>query len=175
MAAALLVAAALSVAPPALALDLASPDTANGVMLSLAQVHSLCGGGNISPALAWRGAPAGTESFAVTLFDPDAHGGWWHWVVYDIPADVHGLARGAGSSGGTPPAGTQTGRNDFGMASYGGACPPPGSGVHHYRFTVWALPVLDLPFGMAAKADAIGPYLSAHALASASLTPIYKR
>src|SRR6202789_3533308 len=56
-----------------------------------------CTGGNMSPPLQWTGAPAGTKSFVVTLFDPDEHGdpsGWWHWIVYDLPAPVDKLPKG---------------------------------------------------------------------------------
>jgi phosphatidylethanolamine-binding protein (PEBP) family uncharacterized protein len=59
-----------------------------------------CAGGNMSPPLQWAGAPAGTKSFVVTLFDPDEHGdpsGWWHWIVYNLPASADKLPKGAGT------------------------------------------------------------------------------
>src|ERR1700690_1238018 len=70
------------------AMELTSPDFVNGAKLSLAQVNSRCGGPHRPPALRWSGVPAGTRSFALTLFDPDAGGGagFWHWLVFDIPA-----------------------------------------------------------------------------------------
>ncbi len=154
----------------AAAFELTSPMIAPGSTLALAQVHADCGGSNVAPALAWSGTPAGTKSFAVTLYDPDASGGWWHWIVYDIPASASGLA-----AGGALPAGTHVGKNDFGARGYGGACPPQGSGAHHYQFTVWALGTPALTVEGAEEGAIIGPYLSAHALAHATLTATYER
>src|SRR5215211_2435737 len=99
-----------------------------------------CSGANHSPALSWSGAPAGTKSFAVTAYDPDAPtgSGWWHWVMYNIPASATGLAAGAGN-GRNAPSGSQQGMTDFGTKGYGGPCPPVGSKPHHYQFKVFAL------------------------------------
>jgi Raf kinase inhibitor-like YbhB/YbcL family protein len=163
--------AALSAASAAAALELSSPDVAEGHLLAQAQVYSECGGANISPALTWSGAPDGTKSFAVTLYDPDAPGGWWHWIVYNIPPATHALERGDA----TPPAGALTGENDFGANTYSGACPPPGSGYHHYRFTLWALGVATAPFGAGATGKTVELFLKAHALASTTLTALFER
>src|SRR5271163_3122805 len=110
-----------------------------------------CSGGNMSPPLQWSGAPAGTKSFVVTLFDPDEHStpsGWWHWVVYDLPATVNTLPMGAGTehSSALPP-GTKQGRTDLGNDAYHGPCPDKGDAPHRYTFTVYALSVekLDVP------------------------------
>jgi Raf kinase inhibitor-like YbhB/YbcL family protein len=100
-----------------------------------------CGGDNESPQLSWSGAPAGTRSFAITCFDPDAPtgSGYWHWLLFDVPASVTQLAYGEGT-----PKGSTTGRNDYGQSEYGGPCPPGGDGEHRYIFTVYALDVPSL-------------------------------
>ncbi|MGH6888241.1 MAG: YbhB/YbcL family Raf kinase inhibitor-like protein [Rhizomicrobium sp.] len=155
------------------AMELTSPDVANGKMLSLAQVNSRCGGENRSPAMAWSGAPAGTKSFALTLFDPDARGGrgFWHWLMIDIPAGSAGLREGAGSGAGLP-AGAVQSANDFGETGYGGACPPPGSRAHHYVFTLYAMGTPKVP---ETGAGTLAVYLKSHALAAATLAGLYKR
>ncbi len=94
-----------------------------------------CRGANVPPPLRWTGAPAGTAAFALVVDDPDAVGGLYiHWVVTDIPATTTHSAEGA------VPAGGQVGANSGGNRAYLGPCPPRGSGVHHYRFTVYTLP-----------------------------------
>ncbi|HZO94700.1 MAG TPA: YbhB/YbcL family Raf kinase inhibitor-like protein [Candidatus Baltobacteraceae bacterium] len=99
-----------------------------------------CTGGNESPDLAWSGAPAGTKSFAITIWDPDAPTGvgFVHWVVFDIPASVTSLEAGAGGKKGAGVHATQ-GFTDFGESKYGGPCPPPNDSAHHYHLTVYAL------------------------------------
>jgi hypothetical protein len=158
------------------ALELTSSDVTNGAQLRLPQVHTRCGGDNRSPALAWSGAPKGTESYAVTMFDPDANGGrgFWHWLVFDISANVHALPAGTGSETALPNGAVQA-QNDFGTPGYGGACPPPGSGAHHYTLTLYALPTPKLPLDNQANAGAILAYLKAHTLGTATVTGIYKR
>jgi Raf kinase inhibitor-like YbhB/YbcL family protein len=90
-------------------------------------------GEDVSPALEWSGVPDGTRGFAVVMHDPDAPllDGFTHWVTYGIPGEAHGLPEGRG--------GRVTGLNSFGNASYNGPAPPPGHGVHHYYFWVYAL------------------------------------
>ncbi|HEY3638644.1 MAG TPA: YbhB/YbcL family Raf kinase inhibitor-like protein [Rhizomicrobium sp.] len=156
--------------------ELTSPDFANGAKLSLAQVNSRCGGRNGSPALRWSGAPPKTKSYALTVFDPDAGGGagFWHWLIFDIPANASQLPEGAGSGKGLSQ-GIKQIANDFGGPGYGGACPPPGSGIHHYQFTLYALGIANLPAGIDSSSSGLAAYFKSHALATAVLTGIYSR
>ena len=158
---------------------LTSTDFTEGTTLANAQVFNEfgCKGGNVSPALAWSGAPAGTQSFALLMHDPDAPtgSGWWHWIVYNIPPGTSALAAGAGDpKKGQMPAGAVQGRNDYGSAGYGGPCPPPGS-PHHYNFTLYALKVAKLEVPQGASAALIGFNARAHALGEARLTGMYGR
>jgi Raf kinase inhibitor-like YbhB/YbcL family protein len=163
-------------AMPTSAMDVTSHDVRDGARLSNQQVYTDCNGDNVSPELVWSGAPAGTKSFAVTLFDPDSTpDGWWHWIVFDVPAKAQSLARGVGSAPSQLPIGSIEGENDFGANAYGGACPPQGSGLHHYQFTIWALDTAALPFDATVTGSAIGPYLAKHALGEARLTAVYQR
>ena len=175
--------AALGLASAALAADGAftlrsTAVTPNGA-LSNDQVYNGfgCSGRNISPALAWSGAPKGTRSFAVTVYDPDAPtgSGWWHWLVYNIPASVSELPTGAGSAGGKLPAGAVQGRTDFGSAGFGGACPPAGDKPHRYIFTVYALKVEKLDVAAGSSAAMVGFALNANQLAKSSVTAFYGR
>jgi Raf kinase inhibitor-like YbhB/YbcL family protein len=132
---------------------LSSPDTRLAAKVPEEYTANVfgCTGGNSSPELHWTGAPAGTKSFVLTLFDPDEHGdpsGWWHWVVYDIPANVDKLVKGAGVEHSTAlPSGTMQGRTDLGNDAYHGPCPDKGEPPHRYTFTIYALSVekLDVP------------------------------
>lgn len=130
-----------------------------------------CSGGNLSPALRWSGAPAGTRSFVVTMYDPDAPtgSGWWHWVVANLPADVDHLDSGAGSVGGKLPAGALAIAGDTGSPAYFGSCPPPGE-VHRYVLTVQALKVERLALPPDARPALVGFLSRAHSLGSASVT-----
>ncbi|WP_373973711.1 YbhB/YbcL family Raf kinase inhibitor-like protein [Chitinibacter sp. SCUT-21] len=130
-----------------------------------------CNGGNISPQLQWKNAPAGTKSFAITVYDPDAPtgSGWWHWGVVNIPAQTMSVAAGQ------VPAGAVETRTDYGKAGYGGACPPVGDKAHRYIHTVWALDVEQLPLDSNASGALVGYMLNAHKLAKADLMTLYQR
>ena len=159
---------------------LASPTIKPGSMLTEAQVFNGfgCSGKNVSPALKWSGAPAGTKSFAITVYDPDAPtgSGWWHWVVYNIPAGTTELPEGAGSADGKGlPAGSVQGRTDFGAPGFGGACPPPGDKPHRYIFTVHALKTEKIEAPADATAALIGFMINANRLGQASFTAKYGR
>ncbi|MDE8603589.1 YbhB/YbcL family Raf kinase inhibitor-like protein [Marinomonas sp. RSW2] len=132
-----------------------------------------CDGENVSPQLTWSNIPAGTKSFAITAYDPDAPtgSGWWHWVSFNIPANIASFERGADlqSMGATELA------SDYGSIGFGGACPPVGHGMHRYQFTVWALPVEKLDLNDKVSAAIAGYTLNSMAIDTAKLTATYNR
>ncbi|CAM3961939.1 putative kinase inhibitor [Vibrio aerogenes CECT 7868] len=152
------------------ALELSSPDIQEGEHLSSSLFFNGfgCSGKNISPRLSWRDIPAETKSFAVTVYDPDAptESGWWHWSVINIPAGVHTLKSGQSIAA----VGGKEIRNDFGQTAFGGACPPPGHGMHRYQFTVWALPYKKMPVPDSASAALVGYMLNQDAIAQSRIT-----
>ena len=128
-----------------------------------------CDGQNVRPALSWEGAPEGTKSFAITIYDPDAPtgSGWWHWVVVDIPAGVTSLDEDA-----QLPAPAREWVNDYGYPGYGGPCPPAGP-AHHYVHTVHALPYERVPVEDGKPSAQLRFTILADALASASTTGLF--
>jgi Raf kinase inhibitor-like YbhB/YbcL family protein len=132
-----------------------------------------CTGGNQSPPLSWSGAPAGTKSFIVTLYDPDDRdnpSGWWHWVAYDIPATTTSLAAGVGVEHSTRlPAATHQGRSDLGKMAYHGPCPDKGDQPHHYTFTVYAIDLAQLPVDEGASGAMVVETAHDHILAKGTL------
>ncbi|MGH1428659.1 MAG: YbhB/YbcL family Raf kinase inhibitor-like protein [Arenicella sp.] len=161
------------------AFSLTSTDIASGKFMSKAQEFQGfgCSGDDVSPQLSWSGAPKGTVAFAIMAYDPDAPtgSGWWHWQIVNIPADVTTLAAGSGSAGGKQaPKGSIQIKNDYGVAGFGGACPPKGHGVHRYQFTIHALnKVLELPSD--ASGALTGYMVNAHTIASSSIEALYQR
>ena len=137
-----------------------------------------CTGENTSPALEWKNAPKDTKSFALLVHDPDAPtgSGWWHWVVYNIPATATSLPAGAGTEDGDNlPKGTVQGHTDFGKTGWGGPCPPPGHGKHHYNFELHALSVEKLELPEDATAAMVGFNVKANSIGKAKLVGIYSR
>lgn len=137
-----------------------------------------CSGENKSPALNWVGAPKDTKSFAVTVYDPDAPtgSGWWHWSVINIPANVTALKSDAGATGGANlPTGATQVRIDYGVAAWGGTCPPAGDKAHRYIFTVHALKLEKLEIPADATAALAGFMIHANTLQKASFTAKYGR
>jgi Raf kinase inhibitor-like YbhB/YbcL family protein len=137
-----------------------------------------CTGENTSPQLSWENAPEGTKSFAITMYDPDAPtgSGWWHWVVFDIPANIKELPKNAGNiSSGLMPKGVIQSVTNYGTTGYGGPCPPEGHGIHEYIITVHALKVDKLGLNVEANPATVGYYIWNNTLAKASIVAYYKR
>lgn len=136
--------------------------------------HFTCQGKDVSPALAWRDAPAGTRSFVLIVEDPDAPDPaapkrvWVHWVLYNLPADAAGLAEAVTKAG--LPAGTREGLNDWNRLGYGGPCPPIGR--HRYFHKLYALDTVLPDLGEPTRA-ALGEAMKGHVLGQAELIGTY--
>jgi hypothetical protein len=173
--------ASLALLPAAaLAFSLESAEVKPNATIAEAQAFKGfgCSGGNVSPALSWKSPPAGTKSFAVTVYDPDAPtgSGWWHWVVFNLPPSTTSLPAGAGDpASGKLPAGAVQSRTDFGKPGYGGPCPPQGDKPHRYVFTVYALKVDKLDLDENAPAAMVGFMIHANQIGKATFTGKYGR
>lgn len=157
-----------------------SPDIpVNGVIPNRFEYDGFgCKGANRSPTLRWRGAPAQTKSYAITVYDPDAPtgSGWWHWVVVNIPANVGALPADAGNgSGANLPPGARQVRNDFGLSAWGGVCPPSGDRAHRYVFKLHALKVEKLELPADATAALAGYMINVNAIGTATFVSSYQR
>ncbi|MFI6910001.1 YbhB/YbcL family Raf kinase inhibitor-like protein [Nonomuraea sp. NPDC050394] len=133
----------------------------------------LQGGKDISPQLSWSGAPEGTKSYAVSVYDPDAPtgSGFWHWAVADIPATVTELPEGAGDDTGSGlPDGAYQLPNDARVARYLGAAPPAGHGPHRYFIVVHALDTETIGVPAEATPAYLGFSIAGHLLGRAVLT-----
>jgi Raf kinase inhibitor-like YbhB/YbcL family protein len=128
-----------------------------------------CDGEDVSPSLRWEDLPDGTVQLALTCEDPDApRGTFVHWVMWNTDPSPGGI------DPGEIPHGARQGRNDFGNDSYGGPCPPPGHGVHHYHFTLYALSEpIDLEEG--ASIDNLRSAMNGKVLHQATLIGTYER
>jgi Raf kinase inhibitor-like YbhB/YbcL family protein len=131
-----------------------------------------CDGQDISPALSWDALPAGTQSLALIVDDPDAPSGIFvHWVLYDLPPEIHQLPKAIAPEATVSGGGVQ-GKNDFGKLGYGGPCPP--NGIHRYFFKLYAL---DRELGLKAGATKaqLEAAMNGHILAAAELIGRYTR
>jgi len=152
-----------------------STSVRHGEVLAPEQMSGLMGvpgGTDSSPQLSWSGAPSGTRSYAVTMYDPDAPtmSGFWHWAVANIPATVTSLPEGAGDDRGSglPPSAVQL-ATDAGASRFIGAAPPAGHGSHRYVITVHALDVEDIGITPESSPALLGFLMSSHILARATL------
>ncbi len=125
-------------------------------------------GGNRNPELHWSGAPEGTRSFVVSLYDPDAPtgSGFWHWAVYGLPADTTSIPAGGST---TLPEPAVTIANEMGAEEFMGAAPPPGDGPHRYFFTVTALDVESVELPEGARPSILGFTMREHVIGRSSL------
>ena len=153
------------------------PGLEPGGTLPLAQVAAAQGGAERSPQISWEPV-AGARSYVVSLYDPDAPtvSGFWHWLVYDIPATTTELAEGAGNPGGTLPEGAVAGLNEALGREYIGAAPPEGDGPHRYFFTVSALdtPSLGIPADADVTAARVHFMLRTHVIARGQVVGVWR-
>ncbi|MBB5955587.1 hypothetical protein FHS29_002168 [Saccharothrix tamanrassetensis] len=161
-----------SLLPAVPSFEVTSTDVRDGETLPDAHVNAA---GDLSPQLSWSGFPAGTKSFVVTCFDPDAPTpcGFWHWVAVNIPVSVTSLDTGAGAGDDTLPGDAFHVRNDYGTRSYGGAAPPEGDSAHRYYFVVHAVDVEKLDVTPDVSPAVVSFNLAFHTLARAIVTPTY--
>lgn len=158
--------------------DLTSSDLADGATLATPQLSGIFGAGgeDVSPQLSWSGAPEGTASYVVTVYDPDAPtvAGFWHWAVFNIPASVTELPAGAGDESGSalPPGAVQL-PNDASLPRYLGAAPPPGHGPHRYYVVVHALDVASLDVPATATPTFLAFNMFGHTLGRATIVGSY--
>ena len=133
-----------------------------------------CIGKNISPALAWTEPPAGTQSFALIVDDPDAPGRIWvHWVLFNIPANMRGLQEDLPTIGkNVDPNAIYVGNNSSGSAAYQGPCPP--SGMHRYYFKLYALDTTISLLSGATKEQVLKE-MNGHILAQAELLGTFSK
>lgn len=137
-----------------------------------------CNGANESPQLFWENAPVGTKSFAVTIYDEDAPtgSGWWHWLIFDIPANITELKSNAGNINlKLAPIGSVQSLTDFNSHGFGGACPPLGSKPHKYTITVYALKTEKLGLNETANPAFVGYMLEQNLIEKASIIFYHKR
>ena len=149
-----------------------SPEVHNGGSFPASEFADAfgCNGGNEQVTLDWSGAPSAAKSYAVTMFDPDAPtgSGFWHWLVWDIPAKSTELTS-------TLPSGAVAGTDSAGVTGYLGPCPPVGDITHHYKITVYALDVASLGLPSSTPAEVTTFSMRGHIIGYAQMTVNAKR
>ena len=136
-----------------------------------------CHGKNLSPEIAWSGAPAETKSFALAILDSDAAkaGGFYHWMIVNIPGSTHSLPAGTGNlDKRLAPTGAVQLKNDYGEPGYGGPC-PPGHELHHYHFLLYALRTEHLLIDQRTAPGTAAAELKKEVLAKAEFVATYRR
>jgi Raf kinase inhibitor-like YbhB/YbcL family protein len=158
------------VAIAVLPMQVTSSSVAAGAMIPTAFMAAACGGDNRSPELAWSGAPSGTRSLAIVMHDADAPipGGFYHWVVYNLPPTMHGLDSAARLSA------EQLGLTSGSRAEYHGPCPPPGP-AHHYTITVYALDLARIAAGSPLTGAELKARIEGHVLGTAVFEALASR
>ena len=136
-----------------------------------------CDGSNTSPELHWTHVPSGTKSFAVTVYDADAPtgSGWWHWIVFNIPATQTSLPTSFGDMSKKSSIHAIQSITDSGKYGFIGACPPKGDKAHRYFFTVHALSVDTLNLDEKASPAHVGFMINANTISKATLVAYYQR
>ncbi len=162
--------------PQAPAFTVKSKDVVDGAAFALSQysgIFGIEGGRDISPQLSWSGAPEGTKSYAVTIYDLDAPtgAGFWHWAIANIPANVTELPTGVGDNNGSGlPEGAIQLPNDARASRFIGAAPPAGHGKHTYIIVVYALDVENIGVPEDATPTFLGFNMSGHTIGRAVMT-----
>jgi hypothetical protein len=159
-----LVAAAITLVASTAWLHVESNDIIAGHAIPKVFMARECGGKNRSPSLAWSGAPHGTASFAIVMHDADAPipGGFYHWVLYNLPSQTHGLEPDV------KVAADQLGQTSAARTEYHGPCPPPGP-AHHYTITVYALDLAHVPAATPLTGSELEQSIDGHVLARSVL------
>ncbi|WP_319457080.1 MULTISPECIES: YbhB/YbcL family Raf kinase inhibitor-like protein [unclassified Mycobacterium] len=157
---------------------LTSESLTDGGQLTADQVSGImgAGGSDISPQLSWSGFPEETQSFVVTVYDPDAPtgSGFWHWAVANLPASITDLPAGAGDGSVLPGDGLVL-ANDAGLKRFLGAAPPAGHGPHRYYIAVHAVKVPKLDVTEDASPAYLGFNLFANSIARAVIHGTYEQ
>lgn len=137
--------------------------------------HAGCSGENISPEITWSGVPAAAKSLAIVVWDQDApvSGGFYHWVILNVPVGTKRLPEGTGNAAShKAPSGSIQLVNDWGEPGYGGPC-PPGNSRHRYHFILYALSAPQLPITARSKISEAAAAIKKNTVASAEQVLVY--